>query len=83
MELGPSGLGRSGWACLLIVCVGAMCVPECPGGWHVPGDEGCSVGVASTFLHGLKFLRGQPGSLVYELVPAVLKACKEEKTFSS
>lgn len=65
------------------VCVCAMCVPECPGGWHVPGDEGCSVGVASTFLHGLKFLRGQPGSLVYELVPAVLKACKEEKTFSS
>lgn len=45
------------------------------------GDGDCSVGVASTFLHGLKFLWGHPGSLVYELVPAVLKACREEKTF--
>lgn len=49
----------------------------------MPGDEGCSMGVASTFMHGLKFLWGQPGSLEYELVPAVLKACREEKTFSS
>lgn len=68
------------WLGLASYCV---CFPECPGRWHVLGDGDCSVGAASTFLHGLKFLWGQPGSLVYELVPAVLKACREEKTFSS
>ena len=74
--MGKEGVAGPG----LLLCA---CFPECPGGWHVPGDGGCSVGVASTFLHGLKFLWGQPGSLVYELVPAVLKACREEKTISS
>lgn len=37
---------RKEWLGLASYCV---CVPECPGEWHVPGDGGCSVGVASTF----------------------------------
>lgn len=80
VELGPTGQ-RKEWLGLASYCVYAF--PSAQEGGMSLVLGGCSVGVASTFLHGLKFLWGQPGSLMYELVPAVLKACREEKTFSS
>lgn len=68
----------------LLLCV---CFSVCPGQRcvFVDGVDSCVVVAAAwvlqVHLQGLKFLQGQRGCLMFKLVPAVLKACREEMDF--
>lgn len=68
----------------LLLCV---CFSVCPGQRCVlvDGVDSCVVVAAAWVLQvrlqGLKFLQGQRGCLMFKLVPAVLKACREEMAF--